>query len=161
MDFITAVKTVFRKYFVFSGRARRSEFWWWMLFTFLASIILSILDIVLFDITIQQYSPLNNLFSLLTLIPTISVTARRLHDINKSGWWQLLPFIPGILIGVGVVAMATSESMGAMAIIAIIGALALLVSVIVLIVWWATDGHKGDNRFGHSPKYGGQATAFD
>jgi uncharacterized membrane protein YhaH (DUF805 family) len=89
----TAVKAVFKKYAVFSGRSLRSEFWYWVLFTFLASIVLSIIDSALFDYSsFSSSGPLDSIFSLATLIPSLAVGARRLHDTGKSGWWQLLAF---------------------------------------------------------------------
>ena len=83
MTFIDSIKTCFSKYADFTGRASRSEFWWWALFTIIASISLSV---------ISDKLPL--LFSLATLIPYIAVTTRRLHDIDKSGWMQLVGLIP-------------------------------------------------------------------
>ena len=83
MNFIEAVKIVFSKYSDFNGRASRPEFWWWMLFVFLASLGFSAIS-----------ESLSFLFSLATLIPSIAVTTRRLHDINLSGWWQLIGLIP-------------------------------------------------------------------
>ena len=91
MDFQTAVKTCFNKYATFSGRALRSEYWWWSLFAVVASIVLQIIDTV---IGFGEWGLLSNIFSLATLIPSIAVGARRLHDVNKSGWWQLLIIIP-------------------------------------------------------------------
>ncbi|HBZ44855.1 MAG TPA: DUF805 domain-containing protein [Maritimibacter sp.] len=95
MDFKPAVETCLRdKYVDFSGRAARSEFWWFVLFLTVVSIILSIIDSILFSGVLQNVGPLSAIFSLITLIPAISVTARRLHDVDKSGWWQLLMLIP-------------------------------------------------------------------
>jgi uncharacterized membrane protein YhaH (DUF805 family) len=83
MTFGDSIKVCFSKYADFSGRATRPEFWWWVLFTFLSSLVLGFIsDIV------------SGLFSLAVLIPSIAVGARRLHDIDKSGWWQLIWFIP-------------------------------------------------------------------
>lgn len=84
MTFVDAVKSCFTKYVGFEGRATRSEYWWWVLFIFLVSIVLGML----------RLGMVGNLFSLATLLPSIAVGARRLHDIGKSGWWQLLGLIP-------------------------------------------------------------------
>ena len=85
MDFTTAIKTCFSKYADFNGRARRSEFWYFYLLTFVAA-----------------WIPfLGWLLSVALIIPSLSVGARRLHDIGRSGWWQLLvliPFIGGIIL---------------------------------------------------------------
>jgi uncharacterized membrane protein YhaH (DUF805 family) len=83
MDFQTSVKTCFSKYVDFSGRASRPEFWWFFLFCFIASVVLSIIS-----------QSLSGLFSLATLLPSLAVGARRLHETNRSGWWQLLWFVP-------------------------------------------------------------------
>jgi uncharacterized membrane protein YhaH (DUF805 family) len=99
MNFTDAVTAVFKKYTVFSGRSLRSEFWYWALFTLIISIILSILDSIVFDTKADSGTgPFSLIFSLATIIPTIAVTVRRLHDINKSGWWILISFtIIGII----------------------------------------------------------------
>jgi uncharacterized membrane protein YhaH (DUF805 family) len=98
MNFTEAVQAVLQKYAVFSGRSRRSEYWYWVLFTFLASIVLSIIDSALFNYSLGSNGPLEIVFSLATLIPSLAVGIRRLHDINKSGWWTLIAFtIVGII----------------------------------------------------------------
>lgn len=83
MNFTDAIKTCFNKYVDFEGCASRPEFWWWVLFTVIASAALR---------TISWN--LSGLFSLATCLPSIAVTARRLHDTDRSGWFQLLWFIP-------------------------------------------------------------------
>jgi len=85
MTFTESIKTCFSKYADFNGRATKSEFWWWVLFVFLASVAANVLS-----------EKLGMLFSLATLLPYIAVTARRLHDTNRSGWWQLIGIIPVI-----------------------------------------------------------------
>jgi uncharacterized membrane protein YhaH (DUF805 family) len=93
MDFTTAIKAVFKKYTDFSTRSLRSEFWYWELFGILASIVLSILDSAFFNSDMDVLSstgPLGGIFSIITIIPSLAVGARRLHDTGKSGWWQLI-----------------------------------------------------------------------
>jgi uncharacterized membrane protein YhaH (DUF805 family) len=85
MSFIDAVKICFSKYADFDGCASRPEFWWWVLFTSIAALALRSVS----------YG-LSGAFSIATLLPSIAVTARRLHDTDRSGWWQLLYFLPVI-----------------------------------------------------------------
>ena len=87
-----------KKYATIEGRASRSEYWWFTLFYVLASALSNVLDAVLGwqfgepDPFGQQPGVLNLLFLLAIIIPFICVTARRLHDVNRSGWWQLISF---------------------------------------------------------------------
>jgi uncharacterized membrane protein YhaH (DUF805 family) len=90
MNFVEAVSTVFKKYFDFKSRSGRAEFWYYTLFIFIFTIITMLVDIFILNIPAEAAGPVNVIFSLITLIPSISVTARRLHDIGKSGWWQLI-----------------------------------------------------------------------
>ena len=90
MDFQTSIKTCFKKYAEFSRRASRSEFWWFALFCGLAGIVTTFLDVVVLGYTWEQYGPINTIAQLGVFIPSLSVGARRLHDTNRSGWWQLL-----------------------------------------------------------------------
>ena len=82
-----------KKYAEFSGRARRKEFWMFVLFNFLVNIAVGIVDGIL-----GTNGALGGLYSLAVLIPSLAVAARRLHDTDRSGWWQLIALIP--LIGV-------------------------------------------------------------
>lgn len=94
MGFAEAVKTCFSKYATFSGRAGRPEFWWFALFMFIVNIVLNILSMA--SETIGGI--LSILFVLGTIIPSLAVGARRLHDIDRTGWWQLIGLIP--LVGI-------------------------------------------------------------
>ena len=90
MDFATSIKTCFSKYGVFSGRASRSEFWWFALFGFIGGIVTTVIDVMILGYSAETNGPTNIIFSIVTFLPYLSVGARRLHDINKSGWWQLI-----------------------------------------------------------------------
>jgi uncharacterized membrane protein YhaH (DUF805 family) len=83
MTFFDAIKTCYSKYADFDGCASRSEYWWYLLFTVLASIAFSMVSEVLYGV-----------FALANLLPSIAVSARRLHDTDRSGWLQLLVLIP-------------------------------------------------------------------
>ena len=90
MDFATSINTCFSKYAFFSGRASRSEFWWFSLFCLIGGIVTSVVDIMILGYSSEGYGPVNIIFSVITFLPALAVGARRLHDINKSGLWQLL-----------------------------------------------------------------------
>jgi uncharacterized membrane protein YhaH (DUF805 family) len=82
---------VLKKYAVFDGRARRKEFWMFMLFSTIISIVLLILDrLIGTDYNNGRNGILSSLYSLAVLLPTIGVAIRRLHDTDRSGWWLLL-----------------------------------------------------------------------
>jgi uncharacterized membrane protein YhaH (DUF805 family) len=95
MTFQDSIKVCFSKYADFSGRAVRSEYWWFALFIVLVSLALSMFS-----------NTLSALFSLATLLPSIAAAARRLHDTGRSGWWQLVALIPVIGLIVLIVFLA-------------------------------------------------------
>lgn len=82
-SFQEAFLRFWKKYVVFKGRASRSEFWWWMLASFAIQVVLS----TLVDVSNDHLSFLSSLWSLAILVPSIALSVRRLHDINKPGWW--------------------------------------------------------------------------
>ncbi|MCS0638277.1 DUF805 domain-containing protein [Streptomyces sp. LP05-1] len=80
---------VLKKYAVFSGRARRKEYWMFVLFNVIVSIVLSIID------NVAGTSPvISSIYSIAVLLPALGVTIRRLHDTDRSGWWVLIALIP-------------------------------------------------------------------
>ena len=80
-----------KKYADFSGRARRTEYWLFILFNTIIAMVLSVIDYVL-----ESPGIIGLIFALAILIPSIAVAARRLHDTNRSGWWLLITLIPAI-----------------------------------------------------------------
>ena len=80
-----SVSSVFRNYINFKGRAQRSEFWWFTLFTVIVSVVLGILGSALPALNI-----LEGIYSLAVLLPSLAVTVRRLHDTNRPAWWLLI-----------------------------------------------------------------------
>jgi uncharacterized membrane protein YhaH (DUF805 family) len=126
MSFAEAVRSVLSQYATFSGRARRSEFWWFALFYFLVLFVASILDrIVGSGYGVANIGIFYTLAVLALLLPNIAVTIRRLHDTGRSGWWWLIWLVP-------------------------------LVGWIILIVFCVQDSQPGPNHYGESPKGAGQ-----
>lgn len=95
---------VLKKYAQFSGRACRAEYWMFFLFSLLIAVVLSVID-ALTGLTWNhgQNGVLSSLYALIVLIPGFAVSVRRLHDIDRSGWWLLIAFIP--IVGALVVLM--------------------------------------------------------
>ena len=94
MSFADAVrKALLENYANFQGRATRPEFWWFMLAILLATLVAAVID----DELIGRGSVLETLVGLGTIIPSLAVGVRRLHDTDRTGWWQLLHLVP--LIG--------------------------------------------------------------
>jgi uncharacterized membrane protein YhaH (DUF805 family) len=92
MDFGQAIKTCLNKYATFSGRATRSEYWYFFLFLMIVNIVASVLDSTIFgDMPVLYLTA-----TLVLLVPSIAAGVRRLHDTDKSGWWLLLGLIPVI-----------------------------------------------------------------
>lgn len=123
MGFTTAVKTCFQKYVTFTGRARRSEYWYFALYAFLAAIAAMIVDHFVDPPAAGVPYAVGIVYVVVVLanfLPGLAVTVRRLHDTNRSGWWFFIALVP-------------------------------FLGVILLIVWYCTKGTKGDNRFGPDP----------
>ena len=99
MNFTEAVESFFKKYVIFIGRSSRSEYWYATLFIFMLGFGVSFIEVYLYPNTEELVLlPILNLF---VFLPSLAITVRRLHDINKSGWWYLIAltiigFIPVI-----------------------------------------------------------------
>jgi uncharacterized membrane protein YhaH (DUF805 family) len=132
MPFVEAIRTVYGKYVTFSGRARRSEYWWWALYMLIAGGVIAAVEMRLGlglgtvaggDGSIQaayQGGLLTGIWALAHLIPGIAVAVRRLHDTDRSGWWLLIVFVP-------------------------------VIGVLVLLYFYVSRGTPGENRFGPHP----------
>ena len=104
MTFQDAIKSGDQNYATFSGRSARSSYWWWALFQIIASVVLAMIfggaHVVRDGGMMQMHYDgglIANLWSLANIVPSLAVGIRRLHDIDKSGWWTLIVFVP--LIG--------------------------------------------------------------
>jgi len=125
MTFVDAVRSGFKNYFNFKGKAARSEFWYWVLFNILLSLVVSTIESAIWrpmpmngdwmqnlDGMLSVQTPISNLVSLLLFIPNLSMSARRFHDAGFSAKWllmQIVPFLYAIFAGFGIIAiLATS-----------------------------------------------------
>ena len=107
MNFGAAVQSVFSQYVGFSGRARRSEYWYFFLFNVLVSIVFSIIDAVIGS------QVLGIIVSLALLLPGLAVTLRRLHDTDRTGWWIWIAIIPIVGVIVLIVFLCKDSDPGA------------------------------------------------
>ncbi len=171
MTFADAIRTCFRKYITFSGRATRSEYWWFFLFGILGNIVTGIFDGVLFDsVTIESdvtdtsasvraenTGPIGALFALVILIPSLAVGWRRMHDTGRSGLYLLYPII--VMVGIGLFLSIfgdfgltePGQLTGPVALITVLAMIVLLISPF-LVLWWLTrPSQPGPNPYGPNP----------
>lgn len=170
MGFSEAVSTCLTRYATFSGRARRPEYWWFILFVVLGSIVGGLIDLVLFGAGTEAEpatAVVGPLFQLATLVPILAAGWRRMHDTGRSGWYLLLPTAVSLLglvalslgwVGVteleqGTVNAETLETVGQGYGLAVLGLVALVQLVLaVLVIWWLTrPSQPGSNAFGPEP----------
>jgi uncharacterized membrane protein YhaH (DUF805 family) len=119
MDIQTAVRTVLGKYATFTGRASRSEYWWWFLAMLLFNLFLRVIDAAVFGVEVfdgQTGGPLVMVAALALLLPNLAVVVRRLRDTDRSGWWILILLIP-------------------------------IIGYLIFLYWLVQPSHEGENRF--------------
>lgn len=152
-----------RRYFEFSGRSSRSEFWYFILFLVILLIVATLLDRAVLGS--ESGGILYFIVSLVHLIPGIAVSVRRLHDIDRTGLWVLLfwlaPFVVSligmVLMGGSMFMMMSGQDTAALAGFATMGAGFLLIAIIdiailiVAIVFYVTPGNPGPNTYGPPP----------
>lgn len=113
---------VLKKYAVFKGRARRKEYWFFVLFNVIISFVLTLIDGMLGTLSVESgVGVLGVIYLLAVLLPGIGVSIRRLHDTGRSGWWLLIGLIP-------------------------------FVGAIVIFVFMLLDSTPGENQYGPNPK---------
>jgi uncharacterized membrane protein YhaH (DUF805 family) len=124
MNFLQAIRSGFRNYATFSGRALRSEYWYFALFIVIAGVVAHLLDAYLFPLrtVLTGVGPLGTLTTMALFLPSLAVAVRRLHDIDRTGWWSLLYLT--------------------------------LIGTIWLIYWACKPGTAGANSFGPEPMPG-------
>lgn len=127
MGFATAVKSFWSNYTNFSGRARRSEYWFIQLFLILTNLAVAAIDLALMNGDLERFIAnggggiVGLIWILATIVPAVAVLVRRLHDTSRSGWWALIGLLP-------------------------------IVGGIILLVFTVQDSNAGDNTYGASPK---------
>ena len=158
MNPIESISSVFRNYVNFSGRAQRSEFWWFTLFSILSQAAVNLIPYVGF------------IYTLALLLPSLAVTARRLHDTNRSAWWLILYAVAALSWIAGIISLFValfgafaysfspqldSESgfvfVGTAFIITLVLFLVGLAATVLLLVLCALPGTAGTNRYGPDP----------
>ena len=141
VSFPQAIKLGFKHYFDFNGRTTRAEFWWWAL-------LITLLGLIPF---------LGWIFRIALLIPSISVTARRLHDVGKSGWqqlWGLLALSPCVVVVLGAVIV------GETIVYTLVSFFFYLIIIFAISIglagmfinWLARKGETGSNKYGPDPR---------
>ena len=166
LSFGEAVKICFKKYFDFTGRARRSEYWWFVLFICLVRMVCSFIDSILIFAVDMKF--MEAAFSVLLFIPSMAVVFRRLHDIGRSGWWSGVSYILVAISILSVLFMAgfdfgvlmDNESMfrtlsGTQRMIALLPFIGGVVLCVIVFVFSLFDSERGENKYGPSPKYPG------
>ncbi len=140
MGFREAVTACIQDYYTFSGRARRPEYWWFFLFVIAGSVLLAVIDAVIFGE--DMLLGLNGLFGLLTFLPQLAVSWRRMHDTGRPGWFNLLPVAPTVPLFI----IDSGDPVPRLVL--------MFISVVVMIavlVWLVLPSQPVPNRFGPKP----------
>jgi uncharacterized membrane protein YhaH (DUF805 family) len=175
MTFVDAIKTCFSKYVTFSGRAPRTEYWYFFLFLLLLSLFASAIDWMFFTTVVsvggdagsatvaQSSQPVQSLVSLAVFLPHLAVAWRRMHDTGRSGLYALLPML--LILGAGFVLLfgigladhfAANHSLDVFltraTLIVLIPTLIVLFVSPLLVLWWLSrPSQPGPNTYGPNP----------
>ena len=172
MGFIEAIKTCFKKSFVFKGRARRSEYWWWVLFSTLLYMCISFVGGLIPEDSLLIagiYSIIVILGSIYMTIVSMAVAVRRLHDVGRSGWWygSSLIFIFvwfiwftiecfNVAMNLNLSPNATADMVSNAILMELIGKILityipLMIYGVMLLVFYCMDSKPGTNKYGDNP----------
>lgn len=172
MNFTDAIITCFRKYLGFSGRASRSEYWWFVLFLLVLGFSAHMIDGALYgdrlisrvdidELTygmIRETGPVATAFWLLTSLPLVAAGSRRMHDTGRSALFLFAPFLVvvglvtlGVVLGV-VTSTTGGQQLGSIAAPVLLVALVAAILSSFLLVWWLSrPSQRGPNAFGPEP----------
>lgn len=144
-----AISVCFSRYAGFSGRASRSEYWYFVLFNVIVGFLTGFIDAMAFGLE-NDLSPLNTVVSLVLFLPSIAAGWRRLHDTNRSGWWIGAFWLVAIVMAVivGGIAMNDPYALDDMISLVSVAGIAVLIYSVVLLVFLCQRGDPGPNRFG-------------
>jgi len=166
--FVDAIKVCFAKYVTFKGRARRSEYWYWVLFQALAGLVVggwtivpNLANMASGNASANAGGSLSQLVSLALFLPGLAVTVRRLHDVGKSGLWLIAPYVSFAIalvaaVGSGIAALVSAAESGDVSAGAGAGLIAASVFGLIgfalfipIIVWLCKDGGPNTaNKYG-------------
>ncbi|MEM9576457.1 MAG: DUF805 domain-containing protein [Pseudomonadota bacterium] len=158
-----AIITCFRKYFTFSGRASRSEYWWFFLFCLLGGFIAGFAEAFINGVTGTNDGPtlLSGAFNLATFIPSIAVGWRRMHDTGRSGLYLFYPLIALIglstFIGLSDLGVTLASDTPQTAFDGVFGAILIVALIVIvlspfIVLWWLTrPSQPGQNQYGPNP----------
>lgn len=152
ITFGEAINRFWRRYAQFSGRATRSEYWFSMLFLFLAGMGVGIVSSVFAVVAGAGASLVTVIWDLVIICPSLSIAVRRVHDVGKSGVWVGATIAASILATVLGVASQKGNSAPAGLLVCLFG-IATIVLGITVFVFCLMDSDKGENRYGASEKY--------
>lgn len=134
-----------KKYAEFEGRSRRKEYWMYVLLLIAVGLVIGTVEgIVGLSGMVGPYGPITALFLLGTLVPSLAVGVRRLHDTGRSGWW--------LLIGYGPFLLSLLLTMAGSLQLAMILSVLALVGFVALLVFMVMEGTRGPNQYGPDPK---------
>ena len=163
-----------KHYADFSGRARRSEFWYFQLFNVLIFIGIYLIILAIKRVIGIDWSFIISVYPIALFIPNLAVSARRLHDTNRNGWWQLLTIITGLITfglviilvyllffyaiwGIDMRGFSIFMEEKLLSVLLFISIICHIAAEILLLVWYCRDSQQGVNRFGPNPKEGNNA----